>query len=283
MTDNIAPSNEKQAAYWNEAAGPKWVRVAAVMDARFAAITELLIGRSAPVPGARVLDVGCGTGTTVLALADVVGPAGLVTGVDVSEPMLGVARAAVGDAKNIVLLQADAQVHEFEPATFDLICSRFGVMFFGDPVAAFANLRRALRPEGGLCFVCWAPLAENPHWAIPFDIAAAALGAPAPRPAHAPGPMAFSDPAYLEEILKSAGYTKITIAPKPVTILGETLAAEADIACFLGPAGALLDEKQATAETRARLRAEISAAITPFEQDGGVSLPGTVYLVEAKG
>ena len=273
-------SNEKQIAYWNEVAGPKWVGLGDAMEERLAAVNELLLSHGAARPGEYVLDVGCGTGITSLPLARAVAPAGHVTGVDIATPMLQAARGRCAGQPNITFLQADAQVHRFE-SRFDLLASRFGVMFFADPVAAFANLRRALAPGGRLCFVCWASLADNPHWAIAFDIARAALGPPEPRPPHAPGPLAFSDTGYLRSVLERAGYASISIAPTPVAIIGKSLAEEARIAGVMGPAGALLDEKQADDATRTRLTDEIAAATRPFDTPDGPRLPATVLVVQA--
>jgi SAM-dependent methyltransferase len=276
-------SNEKQIEYWNEVAGPKWVKIGDAMDARFAAVNDLLLTHAGAKPGESVLDIGCGTGTTALPLAAAVLPVGQVTGIDVSAPMLEVARTRSAAVSNIRYLQADAQIDDFGGQKFDLLASRFGVMFFTGPVAAFKNLRSALADSGRLCFVCWAPLKDNPHWQIPFDIVAGRLGQPEPRYNHAPGPLAFSDAAYLETILSESGFSDIRIVPTPVSIIGESLEDEARIACFLGPPGALLDEKKADSETRNSIHNDIAAALKAFETPAGMRLPATVFLVTAAG
>jgi protein-L-isoaspartate O-methyltransferase len=273
-------ANEKQIAYWNDVAGPKWVKIGDAMDSRFARINTVLLTNAAARPGESVLDIGCGTGTTTRPLAALVAPGGHVTGIDVSVPMLGVARARGGD---VTYLEADAQTYDFGAQKFDLLASRFGVMFFTDPYAAFKNLHGALRPGGRLCCVCWAPLAANPHWQIPFDIVRRHLGEPAPRHPHAPGPLAFSDAGYVEDILSGAGFSEIALTPTPVRVIGTSLEEEARVACFLGPAGALLDEKNAGAESREVIREEVAAAIAQFRTDDGMSLPATVFVVTALG
>jgi phospholipid transport system substrate-binding protein len=163
MTD-IA--NAAQHTHWNEVAGPKWVGLGDVMETRMQNVSELLLANVGAMAGDVILDIGCGTGTTRLPLPAAVGAQGHVVGIDISAPMLAVAQRRVADQglTNVSLLQADAQVHRFTLARFDRLVSRFGVMFFVDPVAAFRNLYDAARPGGRLCFVCWAPLAENPHW-----------------------------------------------------------------------------------------------------------------------
>jgi SAM-dependent methyltransferase len=274
-------SNDKQIEYWNDIAGPKWVKIADAMDARFAAINHLLLTQAAARHGEAILDIGCGTGTTTLPLAAAVLPGGHATGIDVSAPMLEVARNRSAAVSNTTYVQADAQIHDFGAQKFDLLVSRFGVMFFTGPAAAFTNLRGALANGGRLCFVCWAPLRDNPHWQIPFDIVAEKLGQPEPRHPRAPGPMAFSDAAYLESILKEAGFSSIRIIPTPLPIIGETLEEEARIACFLGPAGALLDEKRADADTRNVIREDVAAALKVFSTPAGIKLAATVFLVTA--
>ncbi len=274
-------SNEKQITYWNEVAGPKWVGLGDAMEERLAAVNELLLTHCAARPGERVLDIGCGTGITAAPLAEAVLPGGQVTGIDISTPMLDSARLRCAGQRNLNFLQADAQTHSFD-MKFDLLTSRFGVMFFEDPLAAFTNLRDALALDGRLCFVCWAGLADNPHWSLAFDVAVAALGPPEPKPPHTPGPMAFSDVGYLRGFLDRAGFAEISIRPVRVPIIGKTVADEARIAGMIGPAGALLDEKQADPATRARLTVDFAAAIQPFNTPGGPRLQATVLVVQAR-
>ena len=272
---------------WNEVAGPKWVRLAETMDARLAPVLARLLERAGARPGERLLDVGCGAGTSTLRLAEQVGPSGHVLGIDISEPMLALARrrAAERGLSNLSFLQADAQTHAFGATAFDRVVSRFGVMFFADPVAAFRNLRAAMRPGAALCFVCWAPLAENLHWRIPFEIAVRALGPPAPKPPHAPGPMALSDVAYLRSILESAGFIAPRIVAENIAIAGGSPDEEAALACLMGPSFSLMEERAAPEELRAALRREIAAALLPYaaQTDGEpkVRLPASVYLVGA--
>jgi SAM-dependent methyltransferase len=274
-------ANEKQIEYWNEVAGPKWVRLGDAMERRLDAINRLLIARAAPQPGETVLDIGCGTGSTALPVADRVGAAGQVTGIDVSAPMLAAARQRLAGHSNVTLLQADAQT-EALAGGFDLALSRFGVMFFTEPAIAFANIRRALKPGGRLCFACWAPLPDNPHWLIPLEIAERHLGPGKPRHPRAPGPLAFADAAYVEEILASAGFSRIAARPEPVPVLDGSLDDAAEIACIMGPAGALLDEKSADAGMRATIRREVRNAFAPYDTQTPLQLPAAVFIVTAR-
>src|SRR5262249_6517301 len=143
----------------------------------------------------RVLDVGCGTGQTSIELARRAGPGGAVTGIDISAPMLARARARAADAgaRTVTFLDADAQTHRFDPASLDVCFSRFGIMFFAAPDAAFANLRSALRPAGRLAFVCWQSMRDNPWMLVPLMAAAAHITLPPPPAPDAPGPFSFAD------------------------------------------------------------------------------------------
>lgn len=281
MSTEAAPdTNEKQIAYWNEIAGPKWIRIQGAMEARLVGVEDRLLARAAPRAGERVLEIGCGTGSTTARLADLVDPAGQVIAVDVSRPMLGAAAARLEGRENVVLLEADAARATF-PHRFDLIVSRFGVMFFEDPVAAFANLHAALAPGGRLVCAAWAPIADNAHWAVPLAIAIERLGPPKPRRPNAPGPLGFSDPGHVRAVLEQAGFGEVTVVAETVTLFGRSLDDEADIAATMGPAGALLDEKQVDAATRADLRAAFRAAL-PDYANANAEVPATIHMITAR-
>ena len=159
--------NAQQIEYWNELSGPKWVTFADTINAQLEPIGLEAMDRADVRPGQRVLDVGCGCGQTSVELGRRVGDTGEVLGVDISGPMLDDAqrRAAEAGAGHVHFSQADAQTVTIEPGGFDLLFSRFGVMFFEDSAAAFSNLRRALAADGQLCFVCWQEIARNPWMA----------------------------------------------------------------------------------------------------------------------
>ncbi len=189
-------ANEAQRRYWNEVAGPRWVAGQGFRERRNQESLALLLDHLGLAGGESVLEIGCGTGAVTLPLAQAVGAHGRVVAVDISEPMLGVARQRVAESgmHNVTLLQGDAQVFALEPAAFDVATSRMGVMFFADPVAAFRNIGSALKPGGRLVFACWAPLAENRHWLISYDIAVRHLGPPAPSTDHGARPARVRQP-----------------------------------------------------------------------------------------
>ena len=277
-------ANTAQHQYWNTVAGPRWVGLGGFVERRVGAVNDLLLARSRVAAGESVLEIGCGTGATTVPLAEAVGPNGRVVAVDLSEPMLEGARKRVAETglSNITLLPTDAQVHPFAPDEFDLITSRFGVMFFADPFAAFSNLLPAAPPGGRLCFVCWAPLKDNQHWLIPYEVALRHLGPPAPQPARAPGPLALSDPDYVRSILETAGFADIAIDRETPMITGSTPEEEAEHACIMGPSGRLIDEKKPNEALRETIRQEMVEAFAAYARGKELLLPSTVFAVTAR-
>ncbi len=270
-------ANAAQQEYWNTVAGPRWVGLEGFVERRVRGVNDLLLRHSAVKPGERVLEIGCGTGAFTLPLAEAVGERGEVVGADISDAMLAGAqkRLAESGRRNVSLMQADAQTHGFEPGRFDLIASRFGVMFFSDPGAAFANLRAAARPGGRLCFACWGPLDANEHWLIPYRVALRHLGPPEPKPARAPGPMAFSDPDYVRGFLGTAGFEAIGIHRETPGIFASAPKEEAEHACIMGPSGRLIDEKKPDAATLAMIRARDRGGFCrPCQERDGAAIDG---------
>ena len=234
--------------------------------------------------GESALDVGCGCGETLLGLASLVGAGGRVVGVDASVPMLTRARERCGDRANVSFLEGDASKVIPAQPSFDLAFSRFGVMFFADPVAAFRRIRAALRPAGRLSFVCWQPLDQNPWAALPFDAAARAVGRPEPTPPDAPGPFSFGDPARVRGILDAAGFRDVAaesvereVGFGPASTLDEAAAAIAR----LGPVARLLVDRDDA--TRAKAIAAIREVIPPYVSAGGEPrFRGAAWVVTAR-
>ena len=279
-----ASANAAQVEYWNSAPAQTWIDCQAALDQRFAPLTELLIRRAGGRAGECVIDVGCGTGTTTIRLAAAVGAHGSVLAIDISEPLLAVARRRCleGGHANVRLICGDAQTHRFERGCHDLVVSRFGVMFFDDPVGAFRNLSGALHPRGRLAFACWPPLEANPWFALPLQVGIERLGPPEPQSPRAPGPLALSEPDYVDEILSAAGFTDVLIERTETRLAGAPSAREeAELAGQVGLLARLLRERGADEATRADLIDELTRRFAPYLTADGMRLPAEVHLVTA--
>jgi SAM-dependent methyltransferase len=270
----------EQLAFWNGPAVMRWITKQEQMDAALAPVADAAIKLAAVRPVEKVLDIGCGSGATAIALAHLVGDSGHVTGIDVSKPMIDLARRRAAGMKNIDLRLADAAAPDASLPPVDLLFSRFGVMFFGDPVAAFANLRRTLRPGGRLVFASWRPLAENPWMLVPLQ-AVLPLVPPPPRPGpNEPGPFAFGDPEYVTRILTAAGFAQPRHSRFDLDmLLGANLDEAVEQATSMGAASRALKE-QADAVVAAA-RTAVRTALAPHVRAGKVTLPGAVWLVES--
>ena len=265
-----------QAAFWNGPGGAAWLASQERIERGIAWFGEQALAAAAPRPGERVLDIGCGTGGTTAALAAAVGATGHVLGVDISEPLVAAARAR--HIANASFERADAATQPFDPASFDLVFSRFGVMFFGDPVAAFTNLRRALKPSGRLIFVCWRTPQENPWGLVPFKAAAPFLP-PVERPGpEDPGQYSFGDRTRVERILKGAGFGAPSFEPldRPMR-LGQDMAETLDNAGKFGPLARLFAETSPADVAKAK--DAIASALKPYVTADGVQLAGACWLV----
>lgn len=273
--------NADQVEFWNGPAAERWVRHQAELDRALEPFGRAALEAARPRAGERAVDVGCGCGWTTFALAEAVGAGGSVLGVDVSTPMLDLARARGETVANASFALADAAEHPFEPPV-DLVFSRFGVMFFRDPVAAFANLRRALRPGGRAAFVCWGPAAENPWFRVPMGAAGSVVPLPEPAGPEEPGPFSFDDRGRVERVLAGAGFGGIGIArSSPDFYLGPDVETAATFAVETGPVSRLLAE--ADDATRSRVRAAIREALAPHvdAHGKGVRLPTSTWIVTA--
>lgn len=273
-------ANADQIAYWNGQTGRKWAEDADKLDRMMKSATAAILAAAAPKPGESVLDIGCGTGATALALADAVGPTGRVLGVDVSGPMLAVAKDRAEGRANLSFRQADAATDSFEPGDADLIFSKFGVMFFVDPEAAFANIRRAAKPGGRLAFVCWRAMAENPFATVPIGAALRHLPPQTPPDPYAPGPFALFDPVRTHAMLERAGFA----APKMAEfdsemVVGRTAASAAKEAVLVGMASRLLME--AAPELREKVITDLTGLYEERMTPEGVTFPIHCWVVTA--
>jgi len=262
--------NAGQAEYWNAAC--HWVDEQIEHDEMLEPLGRLAMDALAPASGERVLDVGCGTGTTTFALAEAVGPDGEAVGADISVPMLERARSRVGPP-NASFLEADAQTHPFSVASFDGAFSRFGVMFFADPAAAFANIASALRPEGRLAFVCWQGAEEQEWVRVPLR----AVGV-VPEAPDGPSPFALADAGRLTKLLDEAGFVRVDIAPAERTVL---VGGHGDIENGLRFLTSSRIGRQIAEERGAEAMARVREALEGFVTARGVEMRAAVWVVTA--
>ena len=275
--------NREQIEFWNGLAAERWVRHQARLDRALGPFGEAALDRLGIAPGQSVLDVGCGTGETLLSIVRRLGGQGSVVGVDLSRPMLARARERTRELALVELIEADASAHPFGQR-FDALFSRFGVMFFAEPVLALRALRRALRAPGRLGFVCWQAFEDNPWVHLPLLAARSLLTEPpAASDPNAPGPFAFADPARLRDILDRAGYSEITIEAfrSPVLMSEEGVEAAVDFTFQTGPVARLLVEQPEPVRQLARER--IRERLAPFTAGQRVELAGAAWLVSARG
>ncbi|QRP43262.1 class I SAM-dependent methyltransferase [Amycolatopsis sp. FDAARGOS 1241] len=261
--------NTAQADAWNGYEGAHWAAHADRYDAVNSGFNEILLAQVGPDD--RVVDLGCGTGQLTRLAAN---RARHVLGVDLSEPMLATARARAADLPNVRFERGDVQAHEFGKGSFDVALSRFGVMFFADPVAAFARVRGALRPGGRLAFVSLTELAGTD-----LGVVFGAMAAHLPRPERS-GPTSLADPAHVRALLAEAGFRDVVCTyVEAEQVWGRDVTDAAEFIEAWGPVRHHL--QLASPEAAARARAALAAALPAFAGPGGVRLRGAAWLVTA--
>lgn len=273
-------ASDEQTKLWNGPAGRAWVEAQTLLDRLFEPFEDLLAEAVSALSASRVLDVGCGTGATTLAAARRLGVHGRSIGIDISEPMIAAARVrADREGASAGFLCANAQDHAFAPADFDMMISRFGVMFFDEPVLAFANLRRAARDGAALRFIAWRSAAENPFMTTAERAAKPLLPNLPPRRPDAPGQFAFADRRRVQTILEDSGWTGIDIGPIDVacTLPEDRLVRYLTL---LGPVGLALQE--ADERTRSQVIETVRAAFDPYVDGGEVRFTAACWMIGAR-
>ena len=274
-----------EAEIWAGHMGREWALHAEALDRQLANVGEVALTALSALPGEHVLDLGCGSGATTAALSAAVGPSGLVTGVDISPDQVAAAKARPGNER-ARLLVADAQNHSFEQGSFDALFSRFGCMFFGDPPAAYANLRRALKPGARAVLTAWCPVSQNPWAALPAGAAAEVLGPADPPAPGVPGPFAWATPEVFRPILEGAGFTGLEYREVPVTMQigesgdGDPVRRAVAMMLRIGPAARRL--KGMPEAARDQVATRLAPALEPYVSDGWVRLPGLIWVITAR-
>ena len=292
MTQNTAEGrlanegpNAEQIEYWNGDAGNRWAHYQDKLDRMLQPFSDAVLRLGAVRTGERVVDVGCGCGATTFEIAAHAGAAGHTLGVDISQPMIARARqraAALNSSAEFML--ADASTHTFPPGSFDLLASRFGIMFFLEQVPAFTHMRKALTAGGRVAFACWRPMKENAWVSVPLFAALPHIPKQEPAVPGAPGPFAFDDRDRFHGVLKSAGYSTIEIEPFDATLVvgsGPDPVADAlQQTLDIGPLSRIFRELDDT--QRAGTADAVREALTHHVGPEGVALGGAIWLVTAR-
>jgi SAM-dependent methyltransferase len=264
--------NQDQIDYWNGNAGTQWVRAQEQLDRLLSPLSEQALRYAKVQPDERVLDVGSGCGGTSLLLAE---QASAVVGVDISAPMVAHARQRASARHNVEFIEADASLWHGS-APFQLAFSRFGVMFFNDPIAAFRNIHDNLDVDGRLCFICWRTPADNPWLAIPG--AAAAPFLPEAAVSEGPNPFAFADQDYVINILTEAGFATPNFELCEATLtVGESMADAIDFLTRIGPLSRVIAELDGNLQKQAL--SAVEDALQPYESSGGIQLGASCWIV----
>jgi SAM-dependent methyltransferase len=282
-TSQAHERNADQIAYWNGPGGQRWADRQAVQDVLLAPVLDILLDRARPAAGERVLDVGCGSGASTIALAKKVGPSGHVFGVDVSGPMLERARQSTPDDASVEYALADATVYPFDPASVDLLASRFGVMFFAEPSVSFANLRKALKRSGRLAFACWKEPRENPFFMAPLQAVYKHVPKLSPQGPEDPGPFAFASEERVTRILGDAGFSGIAMEPHRLELdvaIGRGMDAAVQGTLEIGPASRALDGHPA--DVRAAAVNSMRETLAQYAKGDSVLLPAAIWIVTAR-
>src|SRR6266850_5408901 len=275
--------NADQIAYWNGPGGQRWANRQHAQDILLAPVLDILINRAKARSGGRIVDVGCGNGSTTLAFAREVGPAGHVLGIDVSAPMLARAREAAPADAPVEFVLADATVYPFDRQTFDLVASRFGVMFFAEPALSFANIRSALRPSGRLAFACWREPRDNPWMMEPLQAVYKHVPKLPQLGPEDPGPFSFASEQRVQRILSEAGFSGIEMQRCDLSLdvaTGRGLDAAVETAVEIGPASRALEGQPP--DLRGAAANSIRQALAPFAKGQAVPLPASLWIVAAR-
>jgi ubiquinone/menaquinone biosynthesis C-methylase UbiE len=286
MMTNTKPSSQSnfdQKKYWNSNAGQKWVEFQDELDRLLDRVNDRLLQRSAIELGERVVDIGCGTGATTMSVASLVGESGLALGVDISKTLLDCAKSRSSNISggHIEYILADAQTCGFNADSFDLVTSRFGMMFFADPVLAFENLAVALREGGRMSFVSWANASDNPWFAIPRDAAIDQLGKPAPTPPTTPGPLAFANADYVLNIMDEAGLEARSADIEQVDLLySGSFAEAAHLASNVGPAMRIMKEFDGGPADIVEIKKKVAVGFQKYTVNDGIRIPATLNFFQ---
>ena len=277
MTSSTENKIPYQADYWNEDGGNRWLNHLAWLEIMLAPLGDAMLNRAAARAGEAILDVGCGGGKLASRLAATVGTQGSVLAVDVSAMLIDRARMDYGKTPALSFRLADAATADIGRGRFDLVCSRFGVMFFADPLAAFINVARAMKPGARLVFICWQGKDRNPWMFEPAGAAFEHVPAPPPPAPEDPGPFSFGNPDRVRGILDAAGFNGISIEPLTGSLNMGRVDHALEFVSTMGPAAQPLAE--AAPDARARAIAAVRTVLAARDTPDGVQMPYATWIV----
>lgn len=277
-------SNQFQADYWSTESGFKWISFEKELDVVFGSVDTEIIRRAAPEPGEKVMDVGCGTGATTRAISTSIAPSGRISALDISDPLLSHAKEQASETRvNTSYHLVDVQNDPIPGGPFDLAISRFGVMFFSDPVAAFVNIRKHLKPDGRIVLAAWAKAKGNPWFEIPRDAAIDRLGPIDTSDPHAPGPLGFQDVGRVVGILEKAGLQKVSGTTSRVFLTHPgPLDDVAALASNIGPAARVLKRYGGNQDDIDAIKDQVFNEFRTFETSNGIRIPANLNFFTAQ-
>lgn len=281
MTEHV---NADMDDFWNGAGGEKWLLFQEAMDESLRPFGHQALAFAAICAGENVLDIGCGCGDTTIEIARRVGADGSVQGVDISAPILAraISQAEILAASNLTFERGDAQIFPLRSQFFDLVFSRFGIMFFDDPVAAFTNLRRAMKLGGRLVFICWQPVIDNEWVTVSLDVVARHITLPPPPGPHDSGPMSFGKPERVNSVLSAAGFTNITVSDfSPMFTIGHTIDQAVDFLTQMGPASGAIAKSDTSDRIKSEITADLRNTLSDFSHAESVTLGAATWIVTA--
>ena len=274
--------NDEQHDFWNKGIGQKWVKEDDAINERFTILTKEFFSRANIKKNDKVLDIGCGGGITSFEASKLAGRDGYVLGADISEILLNLAKKNFSNIKNLEFKYCDVQNYNFEKNFFNKVVSRFGVMFFENPIVAFKNIYNSIQDDGSLHFVCWANVLENEFFTAAANIIIKHLNREFPKVTRAPGPFAFSETKYVKQILNASGFEDIKVN-KVYTSLSTNDDAEKDgeLLFNIGLAGKILSEENLSEQELANIKDKIIEMSQNRRVNGKITYKACLNFVSA--
>ena len=280
MPENII--NDEQYEYWNKGIGQKWVKEDISLNERFAILTKEFFSRANINKNEKVLDIGCGGGITSFEASKLVGKDGYVLGADISEILLDLAKKNYSNIENLEFKYCDVQNYKFKKNIFSKVISRFGVMFFENPIVAFKNIYNSIQDGGSLHFVCWTNVLENEFFTAAANIIIKHLNKEFPQVTRAPGPFAFSEKKYVKQILNASGFKNIKVDKIYTSISTyDDAKKDGELLFNIGLAGRLLAEENLSEEELSKIKNKIIEMAQKRQIDGKINYKACLNFVSA--